>query len=161
MRVLALDIATMTGWAWGDDRSTPVFGTWKLPGLDEKSRAKSLGGLYAAVLSTVRDNAIKHVAIEHPGQGRNSSHTQLSLTLLVGAAQAAAFNAGAQIMKMPQPQSWRKQVLGKGILKNAKLAALDYCRLHGWQVVDHNAAEALCIWQWAHGQTSLLDRIIR
>lgn len=159
MNVLALDIATVTGWAWGGERSKPIAGIWRLPGLDDKNRARSMGGIYSSVMVTVRENKIDGVCIEHPGAGRNSAHTQLSLTMLIGAAQAGAVNAGATILAMPHPNSWRKQVLGKGNPKNPKLAAMDYCRLHGWQVEDHNAAEAICIWQWAHGQTSLLSRI--
>lgn len=159
MNILALDLATVTGWAWGDSRSTPVAGFWKLPGMSEDKRPASFASIYAAVQSLVRGNSIGGVIMETPAAGFNSAHTTLSLTMLAGAAQAGAINGGAKVMNMIHSSSWRKQVLGKGKLNNPKLAALDYCRMHRWHVTDHNAAEACCIWQYAHGVTNLLDRI--
>lgn len=168
MRILALDIAGRCGFAFGGPQDRPHCGAIDLPGLDDKNRIRSMGGLYSSVLAMVKANGIEGVVIEAPLIGimkknkrdvwtPTSAHGDRVLTMLSGAAQAAVSNAGAKLIGMPSPQSWRAAVLGNGRPKDPKGAALNYCRLVlKLNLTDHNAAEAGCLWAWGVGQARLL-----
>lgn len=119
-----------------------------------------MGSIYSAVLAVAKANGIGGVAIEAPlSLGGRSAHTGRVLTMLSGAAQAAASNAGIGWMRLPGPSTWRAKVLGNGFPENPKRVALDYCKMMGRDIGEHDAAEAMCILQWALSQFTLLDRI--
>lgn len=156
--LMGLDLALRSGWAIGDRTGTPIVGKFDLPGFSNGARAKSMGSIYAAVLSLVREHKIKGVAIEAPLHlGGKSAHTERSLAMLSGAAQAGAINGGAEKVWLVAPATWRKAVLGQGFPDHPKQAAVDYCKLVlKSDIPDHNMAEAACILVWAHGQAVLL-----
>jgi hypothetical protein len=156
MMALGLDLSVETGFCFGTKASTPHYAVWSLPGFDDRNIFRSMGSIMTSVKAVVAENKVWRVAIEAPlALGGRSAHTQRVLTMLAGAAAAGAVEGGAGWIRMPAPNTWRKAVLGCGFPKNtqgksiAKQAALDYCRLNGWQPEDDNAADALCIWWWA------------
>lgn len=168
-RLMGLDLAESTGFAFGNRTERPYFGVFQLPGFASVDKqVASMASLYTAVHSMVAANKIEGVAIEAPLMGitkKNkrgipvpvSHHGTKMLVMLSGVAQAAAKNGGAKIVWLPEVSSWRKAVLGNGFPSDPKGAALQYCRLVlKLKVEDHNAAEGLCVWCWAHGQAKLL-----
>lgn len=168
MKIMGLDISTNCGVAHGDSGGRPHCSTLKLPGLDDANLARSCGGLYSSVLALIRANGIQGVVIEAPLIGLTrknkrgittptSAHGDRTLTMLSGAAQAAVSNAGAKILGMPAPTTWRKAVFGNGYPSDPKAAAIEYCRLV-WKITltDHNSAEALCLMSWGMAQAKLL-----
>ncbi len=130
--------------------------------------AKALGSLYGGILALVRENNIEVGAIENPmpnirrqnsrGIITDSSHRSRDVLLMMfGVALAAMRNGGCKTIYRIDPATWRKAVLGNGYPQDPKRAAVDYCRLvFKCDVPNHNAAEAVCIWQWALGQAKLL-----
>lgn len=167
MKLLAIDPAKSTGWAFGESTGRPFSGIWKLPGFSDLDRPRAMALIYSSVRSHVSANGIEGVVIEAPVVGiqrenkrgiklPTSRHGELSLTMLSGAAQAGAINGGAKHIWMPFPNEWRKAVLGNGYPENPKAAALNYCRLTGCPVTEHDAAEAICLLQYGHGQVKLL-----
>ena len=158
MKILSIDGALRCGWAFGDKTGRPYFGTWDLPGFSDQKRAASFASAYSAVQAMVRANNIEGVVIEAPLHlGGRSSHGERCLTMLSGALQAGACNGGAKSIWMPAPNTWRKHVLGNGFPKHAKSAAIEYCKLVlKIAVTDDNIADALCLWQFGHGQARLL-----
>ncbi len=170
MRLLALDLALNTGWAWGENLARAYAGVWRLPGYSERDLPRTLGGIYSAVLTVCRSNEIEAVQIEAALRGvkrtnkrgittPTSAWGDRCLTMLNGAAQAAVANSGAKLLKPVGPSTWRKSVLGEAFPANPKEAAVRYCALQGREIPDHDAAEAFCILQHALGNQNLLDRI--
>ena len=167
MKILGLDLAGRCGYGHGERAGPFQFGAFDLPGFDDLNRAKSYAGAYSIVQALVRENDIEAVVIEAPlmtvtrknKRGIStptSSHGTRVLTMLSGAAQAAAFSGGARRFWMPEPSQWRKQVLGAGYPDDPKVAALRYCRLVlKLDVADHNSAEGLCLMAYGHGQARL------
>jgi hypothetical protein len=127
-----------------------------------------MGGLYGSILALTRENEIEVGAIESPlpnirrtnarGITMDSSHRSRDVLLMMfGVALAAMRNGGCKKIHCIDPSVWRKAVLGNGYPPNPKNAAIDYCRLvFNLEIKDHNAAEGVCIWQWALGQSKLL-----
>lgn len=169
MKILALDLASVSGWAFGEKTGRPLAGEWRLPGFDGMNAPHSYASIYTSVKCVVAPNKIDMVVVEAALIGikrknkrgilvPTSAHGDRTLTKLSGAAQAGAIAGGAKIIMEVQPNEWRAAVLGNGYPKDPKAAAEEYCRLVGWPVPrgQHNAAEALCIFQWGLGQEKLL-----
>lgn len=155
MRILALDIATTTGWArWDAGLNRPHAGEKKLESKDEARRFAEFGQWLRAKI--VADQ-IEYLAIEEAVPQRNGLTTQSTLLLLhglraVALAQAASINI--PIMEV-NTQEWRQHFLGqrtapKTVPKNKrsewwKKQCLKRCDELGWTVKGHNAADALGI----------------
>ena len=170
MKLLALDIAADTGFAFGDDFKTAHCNVWKVGSYADDRIDATLGSIYSAVNTICRGNKIEGVVIEAALRGikrqnkrgittPTSSHGDRCLTMLHGAARAGAANAGVKTFWFPAPNTWRAAVLGNGFPKNPKAEALLYCERMGRSLTDHNAAEALCMLQFRLGAQNLLDRI--
>lgn len=154
--ILALDPAATCGFAFGDGKTLPHASIWQLPGFADADCDRSFGNIYSAVRGIVTENRIEGLMIESPLRlDGKSAHTERMLTMLSGAARAGAHNGGVKWIKSVAPTSWRKAVLGNGFPKNPKQAALEYCRLRGWRIDDHNAGEAACILVHAHDQAKI------
>lgn len=157
MMLLAVDPAQRCGYALGTKTGAPQAGVFDLYGFDDKNAPRSFAGIYSSVRALCAANRIEGFVIEAPLRlGGKSAHTERNLTMLSGAAQAAAINGGVKWVRVVAPTTWRKAVLGHGFPKNPKDAALEYCRMMKWNITDHNAGEAALMLVWAHGQAKLL-----
>lgn len=168
MRCAGLDPALSAGWAFGDSAERPNCGVWKLPGFSDVLRPRSLAGIYSSTMAMVRANGIEAIAIEAPQMNISrknargittptSSHGTRSLTMLSGAAQAGAHNGGAKYIWLVDPSVWRKAVLGNGYPSAPKAAAISYCwQVFKMRVTEEDAAEAVCLMAYAHGQSKLI-----
>lgn len=170
MKLLALDLALNTGWAFGDSLASAHVGVWRLPGYAEDKIDRTMGSIYSAVNTVCRGNKIEGVIIEAAMRGiqrqnkrgittATSAHGDRCLTMLQGAARAGAANAGVRLFRFPAPNTWRAAVLGNGYPKNPKDLAVEYCRLSGRNIPEHDAAEAFCMLQFGLGEQNLLDKI--
>ena len=167
MRIIGLDLALATGYAWGDRGVRPIYGNFNLHGFDEANRARICAALYAAVQSIVRENGIEGAVIEFPiaPKRKNSrgvllpagAHGVRMLTMISGAAQAGAYSGGCRHFWMPEPATWRKAVLGNGFPEKPKDEAFKYCKMVlRLNVQDHTAAEACCLVEYGHAQARLI-----
>ena len=43
----------------------------------------------------------------------------------------------------------RKHFIGQGRAQNPKAAVMERCRILGWEVENHDAADAAAVWAWA------------
>lgn len=170
MKILALDLALETGWAFGDKIADAHAGTWQLPGYADDRIERTMGSIYSAVNTICRGNQIEGVIIEAALRGvkrtnqrgittPTSSHGDRCLTMLNGAARAGAANAGVTQFWNPAPNTWRKVVLGNGFPKNPKDEAVKFMARIGRVVANHNTAEALCMLDWKLRESNLLSRI--
>lgn len=148
--LLALDIATRTGWALGGPSDgSPRTGTWKLPGLDDMQLDRSLQVLDDSITGLCKIARVEIVAIEAPLMMQNrSAHTALGLISCAAVARCAAQRHGARIV-MAQVQTVRRHFVGHGRPDDPKRAVMDRCKLLGWTVADDNAADAAALWSFA------------
>lgn len=153
MRLLALDIATTTGWArWDSGLNRPHAGELKLKGNTEPARYAEFSSWLRAKL--VADQ-IDHLAIEMPVPQRGGMTNLLTLQTLLGLRALAMSQAGAINIPVYEVnnQEWRQHFLGQRTAPKAvpnakrsdwwKKQCVKRCEELGWPVKGHNAADAL------------------
>ena len=155
-RVLALDPATKTGFAYGAPDEAPEIGTIDF-GRDHDISADVFGRAVSWWRGRMQTSRADMLVIEPPippGELWGGSNYQ-STVVLHGLY--AIFVGLAMERKMPvleaSTRTWRKYFLGSGNMKRdvAKLAAKRLCRLLKWgdpATLDDNAADAAGIWAW-------------
>jgi hypothetical protein len=163
--ILALDSASVTGVAIGEPGSDPFLEAVTFGGRDFDTdydvwaRAQVwLIRLIAARLEA--GNPIGMLVIEQmvpqftprredgaPAQGTGDKSLQIGIFACLT---AVAVNKSIPILVAPI-RTWRAYCFGSGNMKKkmAKSMALETCSRLGWDVPDHNAAEAAMQWLWA------------
>lgn len=157
--LLALDIATNTGWAYArvPHRLTtaleaaqakppqPQSGTYRVrgvgigPALDEYERW--LTGL----LNELRPAGVIFEAPVLSGR-LTSLATARKLYGLAGLTEMVAHRAGIEWVREAQPASVKKHFAGNGRAKKPDMEAA--CRQRGWTFADDNEADALAVWDY-------------
>lgn len=143
-KVVALDLATMTGVAVGSPGASPFWWTEDLGEGDGR-----LARLIRIVHAIVTEHRPTEIAIEAPmlnGMGK-AAHTLKFLIQANGVVRAAARIARVPV-KEEAVNSIRKHFLGqppKG-RDNVKRATIARCHAIGWKVTDDNQADALALW---------------
>jgi Holliday junction resolvasome RuvABC endonuclease subunit len=143
VRVLAIDAASVSGWAvdrpgGGND---PLTGTFKLP-------TGSIGKQLLAYARWVSDMISAHepdvVYCEAP-LVKIDGGVMLLMGLYTHTATVAE-RLGVRFEK-GHIQTVRRHFVGNGFAKKGEV--VERCRLLGWRVADHNAADAAAIWCYA------------
>ena len=175
MTLLALDIASRTGWAAGPVPGTamarpgelgsgpvakPASGWFDLP-----KRKDDLGAPLSAFVRTIEalieTRAVSRIVFEAPilprptvegGQVRVSTNlmTARRLYAMAGLVEWIGYRQKIGYVEAHQ-QKWRKAFLGRGAGfskagLDPKRACVAACRAMGWEVADHNEADALGVW---------------
>jgi hypothetical protein len=161
--VLALDLATTTGWAWHrEGMPRPFFGSFKLPG-DARATGESCDALERFLrdiyLMTKPDGGISHFFFEAQHiQGQVNMETVYKLIGLGATVEKFAFQVKGLAYKV-HISEWRKHFIGRGGgFKRDKAAtgkvkpylpgedpkelAVQRCAQYGWHTDVHDAAEA-------------------
>lgn len=149
--LLALDLSTHVGWAFGRPGDRPRFGTWLLPSMAEPGRCGA--ALERALADAITVLAPTRIVVEAPlplpaQTNMATARLQLGLALVV---QMVAY-----WRDLPAPQEVRADQARMGVLgrarfggrDEAKQAVLRWCRLQDWKVEDDNAGDALVLWRW-------------
>lgn len=148
--ILALDIATVTGWCLGTD--APVYGSVRLGGQDRPAK-------YAAMLQWLDDQralhpAIAEIAVEAPINALNmSGHDAAVMTLGLHAhLELWCWDHGIRLTPVASSTA-RKAVLGKGSFAKgqAKPAVMEWASSNGLAPRDDNAADAAVLWAYRSG----------
>lgn len=143
--VIALDLATTTGWALhtpGMER--PFFGTVRLPG-----KAGDIGRRCEALRLFLADqhkmHKLTHIVFEAQHVAAKMDIDTLCMLLALGGmAEWFAHRCGIRIFKS-HISEWRKHFLGRGSgFKDTspKELAIRKCAEFGWYIDVHDAAEA-------------------
>lgn len=183
MKVLAFDLATSTGIAFGEVGGKPKAGSVSLgvsvrrkgEPADRASQEETDGRRYAKAISLCGNLTERFkpdlIAIEAPVGGANASAFLIGL---IACVRGEATRRGIRVVSY-YPSTVRKHFLGKALTardfpgKNAAAAkkqikgvVIDRCRLLGWDVRDGDAADAAALWDFAcamesrsHQMTSL------
>ena len=143
--VLALDLATVTGWAvHSEGMHRPFSGHWRLPP-NPQVIGPACAKLWAMLLDQHKMHSFTHIVFEAQHVG-----TKIDMNVvykLVGLGATVEFfchQAEITCYKLPIA-TWRKFFIGKGsgvTRAQAKQMCLTRCEELGWDTVDDNAAEA-------------------
>ena len=149
MRILALDIATTTGWAFGEPNTEPEWGS-----------ASFRGGSLGARISRFEDwidqmiggLAPHYVVIEKPLMVRYIPNLDTSRLLLgfTGVVEKLCYRRDVRVCEAHNAE-WKKAFIGHASRKGRSIKAdcIAKCAQHGWHVDDDNEADALGIWSHA------------
>lgn len=155
MKILALDIATNTGVAVGENGSAPVCWSESLGQAPDERRFSNVLRLLDRLIDEHKPDLI---AIEAAIGGKHASQYLIGLVACVRGC-AYLNNIQSEVYYLA---SIRKHFLGKalsvrdfpamtrGNAKRAiKKAVMDRCALLGWKVSDDDAADAAALWDYA------------
>lgn len=146
--VLALDLATATGWAvWQPGDAAPRHGTCRLP-----KTGRDIGRFLHAFEGWLRPfleaEAPWRVVFEAPilRAGQTDIATARKLMCLAGVTEMVAHRAEVPVFEQGN-QDVRKHFIGNGKAprKQAKDKTMRACRARGWHPRDDNAADALAL----------------
>lgn len=155
-RVLALDIATKTGWAVDHpvDPGRPQFGTIVLPRpAFEGDYGTRLSIFRGALVRMVAEHRPTHLTYEAPrpntGEGDTNIHTIMVLIMLAGIAEEVGTTLKLDV-RAANIASVRKHFIGtsRGRRDEMKRAVMGRCKQLGWNPLDDNSADACAIWDF-------------
>jgi hypothetical protein len=149
MIVLALDLATKTGWAVGGG-GMPETGLHVLP---TGHRGHAFLGFNKWLYDKVDQTGAQMIAYEKPlfgGKGvKMREEVVMKLVGLAAMAEMIGASRGVPVVVVAV-QPVRKAFLGHGRPANPKQAVLDRCKLLGWETGgDDNRGDAAALWHWA------------
>lgn len=169
MTILALDIATTSGWAFGAPGQTPRYGTFTLPPTGDDLGRFAFNFMQWAI-AKVRELEPKEVVFEAPIMPRETNILTLKkLYSLSVICELVCIAQGVPCSEIPAG-SWRKSFLGpsyppNGTRDELKRAVIAACRQMGWEPNSTDDADALGIWYVAscarNQQASANDAINR
>jgi hypothetical protein len=154
--ILALDLSSHCGWAVGGPNGAPTFGVWELAKIENGDCGALIDSFYAALTN--------HVSFFKPSlivyecdlslHRQNPDTTALMQMGLVCATQHVGHCHGVKRLAQDAGTA-RKLVLGqyrfpKGTAKDYVLA---WCGVMGYRTRDHNAGDALVLWNYAVATT--------
>ena len=160
MKILAFDLASKTGVAFGAVGGKPFVGSVSL-GQSEDHRYAGSIGLCARLIKKYQPDLI---AIEAPVGGSNASAFLIGL---IACVRGEATRQGVRVVSY-YPATIRKHFLGKAMTgrdfpsKNAAAAkkaikgvVMARCHLLGWDVKDGDAADAAALWDYASARENM------
>lgn len=159
--ILAIDLATHTGLAYGVPGTVPHL--WSENFKRDGDLHDFYGNLTAYIATFVRDNVVKMLAIEEPiapsAMAGRSNHDTTMMTI-AGFAIVIGIIKCKRIPYQPvRVETWRKHFIGVGKLrhiensgerrKEGKRLVEQRCKVLGWKPQNDNEADAAGIWDWA------------
>jgi hypothetical protein len=153
MVVLALDLASTTGFAVGAPGTVPVSGSVRFA-----SQGSSHEAVFAAALKWMSDTMAKYdpstVVWEAPlpttfKRGLTNVGTTTLLYGLPAVIGACSYLKGVYDIRKASPRDVRLHFIGCcPPRKSAKTMTMKRCRDLGWPVGDDNEADALALWSF-------------
>jgi hypothetical protein len=151
-RILALDLATRTGFAFGAAGEKPRFGSIRFASVGASHEAV-FGKAITWAHGMFRDLAPDQVAYEEPMQFRGGKSRAGNDEILYGLPaimQGVAHNLGIHDVRKAAVRDVRLHFIHRNAKREiAKRETMRRCRLLGWDVRDDNEADALALWHYA------------
>lgn len=153
-RILALDIATQTGWAYGVPGEVPRAGTIRFASPGSSCGAAGCG-MMRWFADFLRVNPVDRLYFEAPFDPRHMGNKTNMATarLLLGLAfhiEALATAKGIPVIRETDVADVRKHFLGKNPRGDeGKPQVQRQCRTLGWKFDSPDAADALAVWSYA------------
>lgn len=150
MMCLALDMATNMGWAAGDLRGSPEFGSQRLgePGSSHGARFFEALDYLKRLVLVYKPRLIALEAAIPAGPKGGQERAQLAMGYRAQ-VHVIAFRANAKIEEH-HVSSIRKHFIGHGGTggSKAKTLTMDHCLRLNWPVDNDNEADALALWDY-------------
>lgn len=151
--VLALDLASTTGWAVGEPGMMTAHGS---------VRFASKGASHEAIFAHAFEWMDEKIAIYDPGlvvweaplatslkSGFTTSDTTTVLFGLPAVIGLCAYRRGIYDIRKAETRSVRLHFIGQNPKRaQAKRLVIQQCRSHGWDPIDDNEADALAVWSY-------------
>ena len=147
---MALDLATVTGWAYGEPDKAPDFGSLRFakPGA---SHAEVYRGMRAWLNDWIIDSNL--IVYESPAaasvmMGRTNMET---LRVLIGLCEHVEELCYSRIdLREARTSDVRSHFIGTNRIKRpqAKWATMSRCHELGWKVSNDNEADACAVWHY-------------
>lgn len=147
--ILALDLATVTGWASGSPGDTPRCGTIELPRPVERDNGPSYASFVDWLNGMIQLQRPRLLAIEasYVAAGRNINARTVELAGgLLAIGELIAYRRAISC-RVKAVASVRKHFVGKG--SATKDQVYQECRRRGWAPDSLDAADALALWDCA------------
>jgi hypothetical protein len=169
MFILALDLATKTGWASGLVGEVPKSGSWLLrrpknePEVGWENLGCRLRDLFTLRVPdlVIYERAMSVGAMQEEGDDgkmrfRSSPQAIQFLIGIVGALHGVTGPYGVKTASVPS-QTWRKHLLGAGKIPKGEAKPLTIRRVHQLGLMpidcrDDNRADAIGVWEYAAGR---------
>lgn len=157
--VLALDLATVTGWALGEPGAVPEHGSYRFA-RRASSHEAIFGNAMAWATQMIEHHKPSLIVWEAPlstsfTRGRTNSDTTTVLHGLPAVIGAVAFRLGVYDVRKAETKDVRNHFLGCNPKRvKAKPMVMQMCAARGWSVADDNEADALAVWDF---MCALLD----
>jgi hypothetical protein len=156
MDILALDLATRTGWARGIiGAGAPQSGTVQFGNSEASNNAvfaHALSWLSTKLEPKPRPDIVIVEAMLPPTAkvGHTSADSRDRLAGLHGIVRAVTYLRGIYEIHEAGVSTVRAHFIGASNLKRdeAKRQVMHRCRELGWAIDDHNAADALALWSF-------------
>lgn len=147
--ILTLDLARVTGWAYGPAGARPqVFGAWDL-GPATNGHGVVLAGLADHIGDAFKLHRPSLVVMEAPlpPQAQTSANTARLMLGYCAIVELLCYRWEIAVREARAPEV-RKAVIGRanGLDKKAIVA---WCRGKGYAITDHNTADAVVLWHYA------------
>lgn len=153
MIIVALDLASVSGWAVGEPGGAPTHGTIRFA-----SAGASHEAIFAKAATWFADLVVDHkptlIVWEAPlptsfSRGRTNSDTTSLLFGLPAVVGAIAYQQGIYDIRKAETKEVRQHFIGcNPIRTRAKPMVMAMCRAMGWDVSDDNEADALATWHY-------------
>ena len=151
--ILALDLATTTGFAVGEPGAVPYHGSIRFAKAGASHEA-----IFARAAQWMNGLLVAHapslVVWEAPmptsfSRGRTTSDTTTILHGLPAVIGAVAYLKGIFDIRKAETRAVRNHFIGCNPKRaKAKPMVIRQCRAMGWDVVDDNAADACALWHY-------------
>lgn len=164
MRILALDIATRSGWAAGEGAdNAPAFGTLVLP-------ASVTPGDYGRRFAAFRRGMVRLIAEHSPRciwfeapltfGGDTNQHTMRMLIGLAAICEEVAETYEIECVEANN-QAIRKHFIGtaRGNREELKAGVMRRCHEMGWDVCDDNQGDACALFDYARHRLRIAGRL--
>jgi crossover junction endodeoxyribonuclease RuvC len=159
--VLALDLASVSGWACGEPGGEPVHGS---------HRFASPGASHEAIFAKAMEWAETKIAFHRPRLivweaplagfkgGKTTVDVSAVLFGLPAIFGAVAYQHGIYDCRKAETSAVRNHFIGSNPKRaKAKPLVMETCRRMGWEVEDDNEADALAVWSY---MCSLIDPVL-
>ena len=151
-RILALDLATETGWAFGAPGTTPRFGSLRFgavgTGRAQVYRAFRVWLNNWIVMEQPELVVFESAALPMAMQGRTNANT---IKMLIGMCEHTEELCHDRVeLREAMASQVRAHFLGSNRFRGAeaKRLTIECCNRLGWPVANHNAADALALWHY-------------
>jgi hypothetical protein len=150
--ILALDLATMTGYARGLVRGVPDCGTVNFAGRDGASDNAIFGNCLQWLSGVLQPEPrpsliiVEEMLPPQAMQGETNTAARDRLAGLHGIVRAVAYCRGIYDIKTVSVLAVRKHFCGTS--RAGKDGVREQCQRLGWPVTDHNSADAAAVWDY-------------